>query len=317
VTETKEQTRCGFAALIGAPNAGKSTLLNRLVGSKVAIVTHKVQTTRAVLRGVAMRGEAQVIFIDTPGIFDPKRKLDRAMVDAAWSGVGDADLTILLVDAAALARRLEDGKITALADLNDDTARIIEGLSSRSGEKILALNKIDALPRDQLLAMAQLLNSADIFQQVFMISALNGDGVDDLFDHVAAAMPQSPWLYPEDQAADVPLRLLASEITREKIFLRLHQELPYKSTVETEAWTEQKNGDIRIEQTIFVERDSQKKIVLGKGGRTIKDIGSASRKELGVLLERRVHLFLFVKVREGWANDPERYREMGLDFPRD
>lgn len=295
-------SRCGFVALIGAPNAGKSTLLNRLVGSKVAIVTRKVQTTRAILRGIAVEDAAQIIFVDTPGIFSPKRKLDRAMVEAAWSGAADADAIVLLVDAQY--------------GLDEDTRRIVEGLGQRAGKATLALNKVDAVKRERLLALAQSLNDCFAFERTFMISALDGSGVDDLKVYLADRMPQGPWLYPPDQLADVPLRHMAAEVTREKLFERLHDELPYASTVETEQWKELRDGSVRIEQTIFVERQSQKKIVLGHKGQTVKAIGQAARLDLQTLLDRTVHLFLFVKVRERWGEDPERFRMMGLDFPR-
>ncbi|ABS64482.1 GTP-binding protein Era [Parvibaculum lavamentivorans DS-1] len=296
-------TRCGFVAIIGAPNAGKSTLLNQLVGSKVAIVTHKVQTTRSRIRGIAMEGNTQIVFVDTPGIFKPKRRLDRAMVDAAWGGAGDSDLIVLMVD-------MESGR-------DSDVDRILEGLKSQGRKAILVLNKVDACPREKLLKTAAALNETGIFTETFMISALKGDGVADLKKYLAGLMPPGPWHYPEDQAADVPLRSLASEVTREKLFLRLHDELPYSLTVETESWEQKKDGSIRIAQVIFVERDSQKKIALGKGGQTIKTVGQLAREELQEMLETKVHLFLFVKVRENWSDDRERYREMGLDFPKD
>lgn len=296
-------SRCGFVAIIGAPNAGKSTLLNQLVGSKVAIVTHKVQTTRARIRGIAMEGDTQIVFVDTPGIFKPKRRLDRAMVEAAWGGAGDADLIILMVD-------MESGR-------EEDLTRIVDGLKSQGRKAILVLNKVDACPREKLLKTAAALNETGIFTETFMISALKGDGVADLKKYIAGLMPPGPWHYPEDQAADVPLRSLAAEVTREKLFLRLHDELPYSLTVETESWEQKKDGSIRISQVIFVERDSQKKIALGKGGQTIKTVGQLAREELEEMLGCRVHLFLFVKVRENWSDDRERYREMGLDFPKE
>jgi len=296
-------SRCGFVAIIGAPNAGKSTLLNQLVGSKVAIVTHKVQTTRARIRGIAMEGSTQIVFVDTPGIFKPKRRLDRAMVEAAWGGAGDADLIILMVD-------MESGR-------DEDVTRIVDGLKSQGRKAILVLNKVDACPREKLLKTAAALNETGIFTETFMISALKGDGVADLKKYIAGLMPPGPWHYPEDQAADVPLRSLAAEVTREKLFLRLHDELPYSLTVETESWEQKKDGSIRIQQVIFVERDSQKKIALGKGGQTIKTVGQLAREELEEMLGCRVHLFLFVKVRENWSDDRERYREMGLDFPKE
>ncbi|NRG18384.1 GTPase Era [Rhizobiales bacterium] len=294
-------TRAGFVALIGAPNAGKSTLLNQLVGTKVSIVTHKVQTTRAIIRGISMQGASQVIFVDTPGIFRPKRRLDRAMVDTAWGGAKDADIVALLIDARK--------------GLDEQNEKILEKLADIKLKKILILNKIDTVRRDSLLALAQLINARAQFEQTFMVSALNGDGVSDLVSYFAENVPEGPWLYPEDQASDLPLRMLAAEVTREKLFLRLHEELPYISTVETESWQERKDGSVRIEQTIFVERDSQKSIVLGKRGQTIKAISQAAREEISQMLEQPVHLFLFVKVRGNWADDPERYREMGLEFP--
>ncbi|MEJ8573676.1 GTPase Era [Microbaculum marinum] len=296
-------SRCGFVALIGAPNAGKSTLLNRLIGAKVSIVTHKVQTTRALVRGIALRGNAQIVFVDTPGIFSPRRRLDTAMVRSAWSGAADADLVVLIADARK--------------GLDEDARDIVARLGDIARPKYLALNKIDEMRRDKLLEISAQFNEAHAFAATFMISALTGDGVDDLFDAIAAAMPEGPWLYPEDQISDFPMRQLAAEITREKLYLRLHQELPYESHVETESWTEQKNGSVRVEQVIYVARDSQKGIVLGKGGRTIREIGAAAREELADILGQPVHLFLFVKVRERWADDPERYRELGLDFPGD
>lgn len=300
--EGREPTRCGFVALMGAPNTGKSTLLNVLVGAKVSIVSHKAQTTRARIRAIAIEGRSQIVFVDTPGIFEPKRRLDRAMVEAAWATAGEADAVALLVDT----RRPDDG----------DTRRILEGLAEHALEPVLVLNKIDLVEKPRLLAVSAALNAHLRFRETFMISALTGDGVDDLRRYLAAHMPPGPWLYPEDQIADLPLRLLAAEITREKLYLLLHEELPYASTVETEAWQERTDGSVRIEQVIYVERDSQKKIVLGKGGRTIKRIGSEARKEIEEALGRKVHLFLFVKVRRRWGEDPERYREMGLEFPK-
>jgi GTPase len=294
-------TRCGFVAIIGAPNAGKSTLLNQLVGSKVAIVTHKVQTTRTRIRGIAMEGNTQIVFVDTPGIFKPKRRLDKAMVEAAWGGAGDADVILLMVDAEH--------------ERAEDLERILEGLKGQERKAILVLNKVDAAKNEKLLKLAMRLNETGVFTDTFMISALTGDGVADLRRHLAERMPQGPWHSPEDQAADVPLRSLAAEVTREKLFLRLHDELPYSLTVETEEWENRKDGSIRISQVIFVERESQKKIALGKGGQTIKTVGQLAREELQEMLETKVHLFLFVKVRENWSDDRERYREMGLDFP--
>ena len=296
-------TRCGFVALIGAPNVGKSTLVNALVGSKVTIVSRKVQTTRALIRGIVIEDKSQIILVDTPGIFLPKRRLDRAMVSTAWSGAHDADLVCLLLDARS--------------GLDDEADDILAKAAGVDRDKILVLNKIDLVPREKLLALAQAANERLKFVQTFMISALSGDGVGDLLQGLAAMVPASPFLYPEDQMSDAPMRQLAAEITREKIFRQLHQELPYQSTVETDSWSERKDKSVRIEQTIFVERESQRKIVLGKGGSAIKSIGAQSRKELADILGVPVHLFLFVKVRENWADDPDRYRQMGLEFPKE
>jgi GTPase len=295
-------TRAGFVALIGAPNAGKSTLLNALVGSKVSIVSRKVQTTRALVRGIAIEGAAQIVFVDTPGIFKPRRRLDRAMVTSAWGGAGDADVVALLIDARK--------------GLDEEGEAILARLPELGQPKILILNKIDLIERSRLLALAADTNGKVPFAHTFMVSALKGDGLDTLRRTLAGMMPEGPWLYPEDQISDAPLRMLAAEITREKIYERLHEELPYESTVETDQWQQRPDGSVRIEQTIFVERESQRKIVLGEGGRTIKAIGQASRREIAEVAEANVHLFLHVKVRENWADDPERYREMGLEFPR-
>jgi GTPase len=295
---TDKQTRCGFCAIIGAPNAGKSTLVNALAGTKISIVSHKVQTTRSRLRAIVISGATQIIFVDTPGIFKPKRRLDEAMVEGAWSGASEADAVVLLADV----RR----------GLNDEVMRIIEGLKKSGIEAFLALNKIDLVKAETLLELSRKFNEAFAFRETFMISALNGSGVDRLRDKVAALMPEGPWLYAEDQIADVPLRFLAAETTREKLYERLHEELPYASTVETETWEERKDGSVRIDQVIYVERESQRKIVLGKNGQTIKLLGRAARLDLEKAFERRVHLFLFVKVRENWAKDPERLRAMGL-----
>lgn len=289
--------------MIGAPNAGKSTLTNRLVGAKVSIVTHKVQTTRARLRGILMDGDVQVVLVDTPGIFTPRRRLDRAMVDAAWSGAREGDVVLFLVD-------VERG-------LNEDAERILKGLKGVPGLKALVLNKIDKTGKDKLLALTEQISQYADFDRTFMISALRGHGVDDMKDWLVEKMPLGPWHFPEDQLVDAPMMLTAAEITREKIYMRLHQELPYASTVETTEWKNLDNGSVRIEQTIFVERDSQKMIVLGKGGRSIKAISQDSRHELAEILGVTVHLFLFVKVRENWGDDPERYRGIGLDFPKD
>jgi GTPase len=304
------ETKCIMVAVIGAPNAGKSTLVNALVGAKVSIVTQKVQTTRARIRGIAVEGDVQLVFIDTPGIFAPRRRLDRAMVAAAWGGIEGADQTLLIIDAPAyLDGENERG---GAGKSRKDADRIIEGLKKADGKAVLALNKIDELARPKLLALAQELNEAGVFSDVFMISAKNGDGLGDLKAFLMDKAPTGPWLYPEDQLSDISDRLMAAEVTREKLFLRLHQELPYDSTVETDDWKETKKG-VRIEQTIFVARDSQKGIVLGKGGATLKIIGQAAREELTELLGRPVHLFIHVKLRQGWADEAARLRNMGLD----
>jgi GTP-binding protein Era len=301
--EAPAATRCGFVALIGAPNVGKSTLVNALVGSKVTIVSRKVQTTRALIRGIVIENNAQIILVDTPGIFLPKRRLDRAMVSTAWSGAHDADLVCVLLDAKA--------------GIDEEAEAILTKVASVKHEKILVINKVDLVQREKLLALAQAANERMAFAKTFMIAAISGDGVDDLRHTLAEIVPPGPFLYPEDQMSDAPMRQLAAEITREKIFRKLHQELPYQSTVETDKWEERKDKSVRIEQTIFVERESQRKIVLGAGGATIKSIGADSRKEIGEILGVPVHLFLFVKVRENWSDDPDRYREMGLEFPKE
>ncbi len=300
-SEAVPATRSGFVALIGAPNAGKSTLVNQLVGTKVSIVTHKVQTTRALVRGIATHGAAQIVFIDTPGIFKPRRRLDTAMVATAWGGAKDADIVLVLIDA-------ERG-------IKGDADAILERLKDVRQPMVLVLNKVDRVRPEALLLLAKTANERVPFRNTFMVSALTGSGCKDLLDYLAEALPAGPWYYPEDQISDLPMRQLAAEITREKLYLRLHQELPYSSHVETEKWEEKKDGSVRIEQVVYVERDSQKKIVLGHKGETIRAIGQAARKEIGDILEQKVHLFLFVKVRENWGDDPERYREMGLDFP--
>ena len=292
-------TRCGFCAIIGAPNAGKSTLVNQLTGSKVSIVSHKVQTTRARIRAIAINENAQIVLVDTPGIFRPKRTLDRAMVENAWGGAGDADAVVLLVDGRP--------------GLTDDAKAIIAQLEQTKTKAILVINKIDVMSRERLLEVAAEFNGAFPFEQTFMVSALNGSGTADLLKYLGQKMPEGPWLYPEDQVADVQLRFMAAEMTREVIYERLHEELPYASTVETESWEEQKNGSVKIGQVIYVQRDSQKAIVLGKGGQTIKLLGQKAREEMERQFGRKVHLFLFVKVRENWAEDKERLRNMGLD----
>jgi GTP-binding protein Era len=296
-------TRCGFVALIGAPNAGKSTLTNALVGTKVSIVTPKVQTTRTVIRGIAIVGAAQLIFVDTPGIFRPRRRLDRAMVTTAWGSAHDADLVGVMIDAHGEGEAESEDIVTRLAEIRQP--------------KALILNKIDLVKKETLLALAARLNGRAQFAATFMVSAMRGSGVEDVRQWFATHVPAGPWLYPEDQLSDAPQRHLAAEITREKLYLRLHEELPYQSTVETEQWQDRPDGSVRIEQTIYVEREGQRKIVLGKGGASIKAIGADARRELSQLLERPVHLFLFVKVRGHWGDDPERYREMGLDFPKE
>ena len=301
--EAAEGRRCGFVTVLGATNAGKSTLVNALVGAKVAIISHKVQTTRAPIRGIAIEGQSQIVFIDTAGIFIPKRRLDRAMVDAAWSGLEDADAVLLVIDAAA--------------DLDEDSARIVERLKSARMPRIAVLNKIDRVEdKTKLLTLAKTLDQQLAFDRVFMVSALEGKGVADLRSYLAGAVPSGPWHYAEDDVTDVPMRTQAAELTRESIYRFLHQELPYTTTVETMSWKTLKDGTARVEQTIYVERDSQKKIVLGKGGATIKKISTEARRSIEEMAGHRVHLFLFVKVRENWENDPERYREMGLPFPK-
>jgi len=303
VEESNAPTRCGFVALIGAPNVGKSTLVNALVGSKVTIVSPKVQTTRTLVRGIAMEGRSQLVFIDTPGIFAPRRRLDRAMVTSAWSGAHDADIVALLIDAKS--------------GIDDEADAILGKLGDVASRKLLILNKVDLVPKPKLLALAQEANGRAPFAATFMVSALTGDGIGEVKAWLAAQAPEGPWHYPEDQISDAPLRSLASEITREKLFNRLHQELPYRSTVETDSWKELRDGSVRIEQTIFVERESQRKIVLGKSGQSIKAIGAEARSEIAKIIDQPVHLFLFVKVREDWGDDPERFREMGLEFPKE
>ncbi|MBO39866.1 MAG: GTPase Era [Rhodospirillaceae bacterium] len=296
----QSNTRCGFVALIGAPNAGKSTLMNRIMGTKVSIVTHKVQTTRASVVGVLTNGDDQIVFVDTPGIFAPNRRLERAMVASAWAGATDADKIVLLIDA-------ERG-------FGEDVQLIIEGIKKVDKTVIIVLNKIDLVPRENLLSLAEKLQDISILESLYMISALKGDGVNDLLSNLSEDLPKGPWLYPKDHLSDMNERLFAAEITREKLFLSMHQELPYSLTVETEGWQERPDGSLKVDQVIYVERPGHKGIVLGRGGQQIKRVGVESRKELEHILERQVHLFLFVKVREKWRDDPERYREMGLDF---
>jgi len=298
---TDSPSRCAFVALIGAPNVGKSTLVNALVGAKVTIVSPKVQTTRTLVRGIALAGKAQLVFVDTPGIFAPRRRLDRAMVTSAWTGARDADIVALMIDAKR--------------GIDEEAEAILGKLGDVRGERLLILNKVDLVAKPKLLALAQEANGRAQFAATFMVSARTGDGAGDLKAWLAAHAPEGPWHYPEDQISDAPLRSLAAEITREQVFNRLHQELPYRSTVETDVWKELRGGAVRIEQTIYVERESQRKIVLGKGGASIKAIGAAARAEIAKIIEQKVHLFLFVKVREGWGDDPERFREMGLEFP--
>jgi GTP-binding protein Era len=297
-----QNTRCGFIALVGAPNAGKSTLLNSLVGSKVSIVTHKAQTTRAQIRGVVTEGEAQVVFIDTPGIFAPKRRLDRAMVGAAWTGAGDADIVALIID-------VERG-------ITPEVEALLDGLENINHPRVLVLNKIDLIAHEKLLGLSETINARLKFEATFMISAMRGHGVKDFLDWAMKRIPLGPWHFPEDHLTDLTLALTAAEVTREKLFLRIHEEIPYNATVETEKFTIQKDGSYRIDQVVYVTRDTHKKIVLGAGGQTIKSIGADSRKELMEIFEVPVHLFLFVKVREKWADDPERYREMGLEWTK-
>lgn len=301
MTGTGGVPRCGVVAVVGAPNAGKSTLVNQLVGAKVSIVTHKVQTTRTRIRGIAAHGDSQIVFVDTPGIFVAKRRLERAMVQAAWAGVEDADVVLVIHDAG---RR----------EIPEETRQVIAGLANARCEVALVLNKVDLIKREKLLELAAELSSLGKFSKVFMVSALNGDGMQDLIGYLATRMPEGPWLFPEDQLSDLSLRMLAAEITREKLFLNLHQELPYALTVETERWEEFKNGSVRIEQTVYVGRDQHKAICLGKGGQTIRLVRQAAQREMEEAFGQAVHLFLFVKVRENWINDPERYRNLGLEF---
>lgn len=301
MSEGSNDQRCGFVAVVGAPNAGKSTLVNSLVGAKVSIVTHKVQTTRTRVRGIGISGNSQIIFVDTPGIFTAKRRLERAMVQAAWAGVEDADVVLVIHDASR-------------KKISDEARMVIEGLADRPCELVLVLNKIDLVKRERLLSLAAELSESAEFSRVFMISAHSGDGIDDLMEFLAARMPLGPWHFPEDQLSDTTLRLMASEVTREKLFLNLHQELPYALTVETENWQEFNDGSVRIEQTVYVAREQHKAMCLGKGGKSIRAVREAAQRELQETLGQAVHLFIFVKVRENWINDPERYRILGLEF---
>ncbi|MBO88373.1 MAG: GTPase Era [Rickettsiales bacterium] len=294
------KSRCGFVAVLGAPNAGKSTLVNELVGAKVSIVTHKVQTTRIRIMGIAKKEECQIVFIDTPGIFEPRRRLDRAMVEAAWQGANDADRIMLIVDAKR--------------GMNRDTVRILKGLENSNQMAVLVLNKIDLVKREELLAVAAEFNTMKNFEETFMISALRGDGVADILSHLVGSLPEGPWMFPENQISDLPQRLMAAEVTREYLFLQTHQEVPYLTTVETELWEEFKDGSIKIEQTIYVQRDSQKAIILGKKGTRLRDIGASARQELSVMFGCKVHLFIRVKVRDKWMDDRSLYRAWGLNF---
>jgi GTP-binding protein Era len=306
--------RAGFAAVIGAPNAGKSTLVNRLVGSKVTIVTQKAQTTRFLVRGVVIEGAAQIVLVDTPGIFRPRRRLDRAMVRAAWAGAHDADAIVHLVDAEAELAAGKPGAKAADKRAAEDVRTVVAGLKDAARTAILAINKVDRVRREDLLALTERLFATGAYAEVFMISALDGSGVADLKRRLAELMPEGPWLYPADQAADLPARLLAAEITREKVYLRVHEELPYAANVETTAFEERQDGSARLEQTIYVEREGQRAILIGKGGQTLKWIGEASRKELAEILGRPIHLFLTVKVRQNWAEERATFRDLGLDF---
>lgn len=312
--ETTEPSRCGFAAILGAPNAGKSTLVNALVGQKISIVTQKVQTTRFPVRGVALQGAAQIVLVDTPGVFSPKRRLDRAMVASAWSGAADADALVHVVDAPAAAR-IQEGRGDAGDKRTEaDVSQVIEGLAKQGRKAILALNKVDALDRAKLLVLSQAFYDYGVYDDVVMISALKSSGLDHLARLLATRMPEGPWLYPEEQVADTPLRVMAAEITREKVFLRLHEELPYQATVETDAWTDRKDGSVRIDQTLYVMRDGHKGIAIGKGGETLKWISQQARKDIAEAIEKPVHLFLHVKVRENWLEERVHFNAMGLDY---
>jgi GTP-binding protein Era len=314
--ENRTETRCGVVSVLGAPNAGKSTLVNRMVGAKVSIVTHKVQTTRARIRGIAVEDDTQIIYVDTPGIFAPRRLLDRAMVAAAWEALDNADVVLLLIDAPFYLSNANDSAPAAARRAAEDTDRIIATLNEQGVEAVLVLNKIDRMPRAPLLVLAEMLNKEAGFRETFMVSAEKGLGTDDLGAYIKGRMPPGPFLYPEDQLSDISDRLMAAEITREKLFLRLHQEIPYSLTVETEIWERTQKGELRIEQTVYVEREGQRALVLGQKGRTIAAVGKSAREELTELLGETVHLFLYVKVRENWATDRERFRNLGLtDLP--
>ncbi|GBF57246.1 GTPase Era [Candidatus Phycosocius bacilliformis] len=313
-TDDRGPTRCGFAAILGAPNAGKSTLVNALVGQKISIVTQKVQTTRFPVRGVALHGVAQIVLVDTPGVFTPKRRLDRAMVASAWGGAADADVLVHVVDAPSAARVHEGRGDAGDKRTEADVVQVLEGLAKQGRKAILALNKVDALERTKLFDLSQRFFDHGVYEEVVMISALKSSGLDRLAELLAARMPEGPWLYPEEQVADTPLRVMAAEITREKVFLRLHEELPYQATVETDAWTERKDGSVRIDQTLYVMRDGHKGIAIGKGGETLKWISQNARKEISEAIEKPVHLFLHVKVRENWLEDRSHFSAMGLDY---
>jgi GTP-binding protein Era len=309
-----EKARCGFAAILGAPNAGKSTLVNALVGQKISIVTQKVQTTRFPVRGVAIHGDAQIVLVDTPGVFTPKRRLDRAMVASAWGGAADADALVHVVDAPAASRMAENRGDGSDKRTFEDVQQVIEGLKKQGRMAILALNKVDVLERSKLFDLSQAFFEKGVYDEVVMISALKSSGLKRLNDLLAERMPLGPWLYPEEQVADTPMRVMAAEITREKVFLRLHEELPYHATVETDAWTEKKDGSVRIDQTLYVMRDGHKGIAIGKGGETLKWISQNARKDIAEAIERPVHLFLHVKVRENWIDERSHYTALGLDF---
>ncbi len=310
---TDEPAHCGVVSVLGAPNAGKSTFVNLMVGAKVSIVTHKVQTTRARIRGVSVHDSTQIVYVDTPGIFAAKSGLDKAMVGAAWDALAGSDVILLLVDAPAYLSTMNEDASGAAMKAAADTDRVIEGLKSQNAKAVLVLNKIDRMPRPPLLSLAEHLNNEGVFSDTFMISAKKKRGTEDFQQWLVDQMPEGPFLYPEDQLSDINDRQMAAEVTREKLFMRLHEELPYSLTVETDRWERTKRGELRLEQTIYVERDSQKKLVLGHKGRTIATVGKTAREEMQELFGETVHLFIYVKVREGWADDKERLRNMGLD----